>query len=77
MINILNFFLLKEYTTQQPAVEVIESWLEEKNNYERLQYQCDKIWNNCTSNPQYDVERAFRVLSKRFAEVCMHEQSMK
>jgi hypothetical protein len=77
MINILNFILLKDHTPQNTSLEIIEDWLQDENNYNRLQAQCDKIWNNYSVNQQYDAERAFHVLSKRFIDVCYHEQKAK
>jgi hypothetical protein len=77
MVNILNFILIQEHITPNPPVEIIENWLEKEINYNRLQAQCDKIWNNYSVNPQYDAERAFQLLSKRFLELCYHEQNRK
>ncbi len=77
MINILNFVLIQEHISQNAPFEIIENWLQNESNYNRLQLQCDKIWNHCENNPQYDAERAFRLLSQRFLEVCHFEQNLK
>ena len=76
MIDALNLLLLKKYETTpftDASGEFINHWLKAGHNYERLQRECEKIWDHYSNDPNYDAERAFRVLGQRFIEVCHQE----
>lgn len=75
MVDALNMLLLKKHESI-PSAEVgehIDHWLKTRRNYERLQHECEKIWNRSSHDPGYDAERAFRVLGRRLAGVCRQE----
>lgn len=76
MIDALNLLLLKKHETTpftESTGDSINYWLKAGRNYDRLQHECEKIWNHCSNDPSYDAERAFRVLGQRFIEVCHQE----
>ena len=76
MVDTLNLLLLKKFETTpvtETSGEFIDHWLKTSRNYDRLQQECEKIWNQFSNNPGYDAERAFRVLGRRFIEVCRQE----
>ncbi|MDH4092089.1 MAG: hypothetical protein OEV74_06170 [Cyclobacteriaceae bacterium] len=79
MIEILNLLLLRKYASP-PLMEMsgdfIDRWLKARRNYERLQRECAKIWNHCSGDPNYDTERAFQVLGRRFIGVCRQEMKL-
>lgn len=76
MIETLNFLLIRKYECpplMDTSPEFINRWLKNSRNYERLQAECEKIWSHCHDDPNYDAERAFTVLGRRFIGVCRSE----
>jgi len=76
MVDTLNLLLLKKYETTHhldSSPDFIDHWLRSRRNYDRLQHECEKIWNQFSLDPGYDAERAFRVLGQRFIEICWQE----
>jgi hypothetical protein len=76
MIDSLNLLLIRRFESASSAAssgEFINHWLKTRNNYDRLQHECEKIWSHYADDPGYDAERAFTVLGKRFVEICYQE----
>jgi hypothetical protein len=72
MIDTLNLIFISEFGPQQKmegASYSIEQWLRNINNYNRLQRECEKIWSQYYTDPQYDIERAFRLVATRLCGV--------
>lgn len=68
MVEALNLILIrkcKDLLESSPDDERVERWLREDDNYSRLQTECEKILSFFISNPDYNVERAFTVLTRR------------
>jgi hypothetical protein len=76
MIEIINMLLLKkfeEHDRQDSSEESINRWLMSAENHVRLHRECDKIWIHQFENEHYNVERAFRVLGRRWYNICRQE----
>jgi len=76
MVDTLNLLLLKKYEATPQldySPDFIDHWLRSRHNYDRLQQECEKIWNHFSVDPGYDAERAFRVLGQRFIGICWQE----
>jgi hypothetical protein len=77
MIDNLNLIFISAFGPQQKmegASYSIEQWLRNSNNYNRLQRECEKIWTQYYTNPQYDIERAFRLLATRLCGIVTASQ---
>jgi hypothetical protein len=76
MIDAINLLLLKKYEESaypEASEESINTWLQQGQNYQRLQRECEKIWGHSIHDEKYDAERAFRVLCQRLIGVCHQE----
>jgi len=60
MIDTINMILIRKYDStplMNSAGEYVDHWLKDRRNYEKLQTECDKIWNHSIENPTYNTER--------------------
>jgi len=76
MIETINMLLLKKFERSalpDGSVEFINQWLMTRENYQRLQHECDKIWLHQIEDEGYDAERAFKILGMRLLGICQQE----